>query len=285
MEIMQHQQQYQHQMQMQTQQEQQQQMQMQMQMQYQMHNNGFSNGNPNGNPYNMPPLSNQPPPHDQLIGGLPPLPQHAPMPASFNPSKYWWMPEDPEEQVKECFLAYERFQYLTEHQVMWPKVAFHFRYFGGNLVKDAPNCESHCVVFYITNAIRRCFMAKPKNNPEKNVPFLAGMGRGRSRYHSDILGKCQIKFENVKVTSSSVKEGQRYWMNGRSEKCEKMDEEKQQIHMYFRLTAQSPDDRRVYTFAEFDALNVRQDTREGAYTRTFFHIILIKIFSVICFRI
>ena len=67
-------------------------------------------------------------------------------------------------------------------------------------------------------------------------------------------------------------------MNGRSEKCEKMDEEKQQIHMYFRLTAQSPDDRRVYTFAEFDALNVRQDTREGAYTRMFFHFISIKRF-------
>ena len=93
------------------------------------------------------------------------------LPVPFSSDSYWWMPEKPEQQVKELFRAYARFALFMGCPMSWPRNAIHFQYFSGRGLlkdKDEHNCESHCVVFWISNAIRRCMLAKPNNYHEKN---------------------------------------------------------------------------------------------------------------------
>ena len=134
--------------------------------------------------------------------------QYAPInqPALFDSDEYWFMPEIPEEQVKECFRAYKRFSRMVQAPQTWPKAAFHFQYFSGKgILKDEAGCQSHCVVFWISNGIRRCMLAKPKKYHERNCPFVAGLGRGFSDYSPGQWGKVQIKFEDQKVRPQNYK--------------------------------------------------------------------------------
>eukprot|EP00400_MALV-I_sp_L67-5_P001332 gene1332-377_t len=134
----------------------------------------------------------------------------------------WDVGSDPLVQIINCFKAYRMFLDL---KLPPPDNSFLFPFVGPQSIRAAHNSSSYCVPFWVTHGIRDAMLAKPSSGwSGPGLPFVQGLGAGRSDYVDWSWPSVQLHFQNTKVYFENLFVGAAIKLEGRVRKVTGFDE-------------------------------------------------------------